>query len=221
MVFLQDVFSVYSTLPLFAGSAEDTLRLACERSQLLTVAKHERFTADSASLFVIIQGSVTVLGVSKHQPVTLNTLKQGQIFGAASLFGGPCGVTSMVAKEDCRCALLSQDTVEELLQRDPVFCKNYITFLSNKIRFLNRKIAFFTSGSATRKVAEYLLSLPAKNHVVDPGMNLSKLASTLDMGRASLYRALDTLEENGFITRNRTQITLVAPEELKQFGGTP
>jgi len=91
--------------------------------------------------------------------------------------------------------------------------------LSDKIRFLNRKIAFFTSGSTEKKLAGYILSLPIENNTVKLDMNMSKLASSLDIGRASLYRAFESLEENCFITRENNLIKITSPEEFKKIYG--
>ncbi|MBR6682209.1 MAG: Crp/Fnr family transcriptional regulator, partial [Clostridia bacterium] len=151
----------------------------------------------------------------------LNTLKKGQIFGIASLFGEKCGTTEVVAKESCSYAVLSEENVEHLLKNDIFFTKNYISILSEKIRFLNKKISFFTSGSAERKLANYILSQHWENNTLKLGVSLSRLASILDIGRASLYRALDLFEENGLITRENNVIKITSPEEFKKiYGGS-
>ena len=137
----------------------------------------------------------------------------------ASLFGERCGSTYVEAKENCTYACITQECVEELLKSDIGFTKNYICFLSDKIRFLNKKIAFFTSGSAEKKVAGYILSLPMENNTVRLEMNMSKLAQNLDIGRASLYRAFDSLEESCFISRDNNIIRISSPEEFRKIYG--
>ena len=89
---------------------------------------------------------------------------------------------------------------------------NYIGFLSDRIRFLNRKIKFFTSGTAERRLALYLDSFPEDSFKIDESM--SAVADMLDIGRASLYRAFDRLTEDGFIRRERDEITLLNRAEM-------
>lgn len=124
-----------------------------------------------------------------------------------------------MAREECTFALLSQKEIEEVMKNDITFTSNYISVLSDKIRFLNKKISFFTSGSAENRVLEYLLSLPIYNHQIEVEMNLSKLASTLDIGRASLYRAFDALEEKGLFKREGNVFTIISMEEMKKMMG--
>lgn len=213
------ISEVFASSPLFRGAAKNTVEYAVSVCSVRECQKGEKLSAEKTSLFIILNGSASVCGVSKTQPVILNTLKQGRVFGMASLFGGCCDSTSVIAKENCIYAVISQSDIEEILKKDLGFTKNYIVFLSEKIRFLNKKIAFFTSGSAEKKVAGYLLSLPIEDGCVKLDMNMSKLAQNLDIGRASLYRAFDSLEENCFITRENNIIKITSPEEFKKIYG--
>ncbi len=207
---------------LFKNTAPFTTEYAFEHFEIFQCKKGEKlFDARSTppSLFLIIKGSVSVYGLHKDKPVILNTLKKGQIFGIASLFGGKCGTTEIVAKESCSYAVLTEESVEHLLKNDIYFTKNYISILSEKIRFLNKKISFFTSGSAEKKLANYILSQPWEDNILKLNFSISRLASVLDIGRASLYRALDSLEENCFITRENNVIKITSPEEFKKIYG--
>lgn len=215
-----DVEKIIKSVPIFKNVNEKTVKYLLENCSVLECKKNDAFDTEKSSLFVILKGNASVYGVSKTKPVILNTLSEGKLFGMASLFGENCGMTVIRAKENCTYAVLAQNCVEEMLKNDIVFTKNYICFLSDKIRFLNKKIAFFTSGSAEKTVAGYILSLPVNSdNTVKIEMSLSKLSQHLDIGRASLYRALDTLEENGFICRNNNVIKITSPEEFKKIYG--
>ena len=52
------------------------------------------------------------------------------------------------------------------------------------------------------------------NKEITIDISMSKLAIMLDLGRASLYRALDTLENNNVIIKNKKQIRVV---DFKKF----
>lgn len=215
-----DILDIFSSSPLFYGAKRQTVDYAVSHCIVKECKKGSVFEARYPCLFILLSGAASVCGISKNHPVILNTLKKGRAFGMASLFGEKCETTSVKAKENCIYALLPQKIVEDMLQKDIGFTKNYITFLSEKIRFLNKKIAFFTSGSTEKKVAGYILSLPLDdNNCVTPDMNMSKLAQHLDIGRASLYRALDSLEESCFISKNGNVIKIISPEEFKKIYG--
>ncbi len=213
------ITEIFSNSPLFKSALPSTVEYAVNNCVICKTQKGEKFNTENLSIFIILDGSASVYGVSKTQPVILNTLKVGRVFGMASLFGEKCLSTSIIAKNTCTYAVITQNCIEEMLKRDIGFTKNYICFLSDKIRFLNKKIAFFTSGSAEKTVAGYLLSLPIEDNTVKIEMNMTKLAQNLDIGRASLYRAFDSLEANCFITRENNIIKITSPEEFKKIYG--
>lgn len=215
----EKIIEIFSNSPLFRASLPNTVKYAADNCKICEKQKGERFDTENSSLFIILNGSASVYGVSKTQPVILNTLKIGRVFGMASLFGEKCASTSIIAKDNCTYAVISQACIEEMLKNDIGFTKNYICFLSDKIRFLNKKIAFFTSGSTEKKLAGYLLSLPIEDNTVKIEMNMTKLAQNLDIGRASLYRAFDALEANCFITRENNIIRISSPEEFRKIYG--
>ncbi|MBE6718553.1 MAG: Crp/Fnr family transcriptional regulator [Ruminococcaceae bacterium] len=209
---------------LFLGAKKETLEYAYKSSDYRKCNKGECIFDSKTtppSLFIILEGSASVYGTGKLKPVILNTLKRGRVFGMASLFGDTCGATKIIAKENCCFAVITQENVEKMLSSDIDFTKNYICFLSDKIRFLNKKIVFFTSGSTEKTVASYILSLPFNktDSTVTLDINLSKLAQNLDIGRASLYRALDSLEENGFIEKQNNVIKITSYDEFKKIYG--
>ena len=85
---------------------------------------------------------------------------------------------------------------------------SYIAFLSQRIRFLNRKIDSFTAPSAREALLRHLLEIHRDGAAEITG-GYSQLARTLNIGRASLYRALDALEAEGCIRRDGKCITIL------------
>ena len=165
-----------------------------------TVCDAEHFTP---SICVILRGTVTVLTLAGGNAVPLRTLTCGEVFGAASLFGAERFPTEIVSKTETTICRMPQAMVEELISTYPALAMRYITFLSDRIRFLNRKIHRFTAGSVEAKVATYLLSEDVKQ-----GVSLTRLASALDIGRASLYRVLGSLEARGMIKKEGKEIRI-------------
>ena len=104
--------------------------------------------------------------------------------------------------------------MKQQVRTDPEFAENYIRLLSEKVRFLNRRIADFTASDTERKLAGYLAACPADDRgIIRP--NRSALARTLDIGRASLYRALDCFESKGLIRKADRGIQIVDREALR------
>ena len=103
----------------------------------------------------------------------------------------------------------------DLIRREPCVAENYVRFLTGRIRFLNRRIAAFTAGAAPRKVARYLWERRQGDGSVPLPDNMVALAASLDMGRSSLYRALDTLEAAGCLERQAERWRLPDEAQLR------
>lgn len=215
-----DIEACIASAPLFRNVSAAVQKLAAEKCTVRFFGKGDPVCREGDFLCLICSGSVCVCGAGRDSSLVLNTLFSGDCFGVASLFGSRCGITSVTACESSTLVLFSQNAVEKLMKADFTFARNYICFLTDRIGFLNRKIAAFTAGSAEKKLARYLLTLPAENGVLILPMSMVKLAGTLDLGRASLYRAFDFLQESGQLTRQGKTVSLTSAEEfIKIYGG--
>ena len=111
--------------------------------------------------------------------------------------------------------VFGRDCIEKLLSRDSAVTLNYLTFLANRIDYLNGKITMVTAGSVERKLALYLCSLGEDNIKVP--VSFSTLCDMLDIGRASLYRALDTLVADGCIEREGSFVQILDKNKLLKY----
>lgn len=183
---------------------ELTAELAAEKCAAGEVIYSRR--AFRRAVGVVLEGRLSAL---KGKDLLLNTLGPGQCFGVAALF---CPeedyVTTVKAKTPAVLVFLPDWWLERLFERYPKTAVAYITFLSQRIRFLNRKIDSFTAPSAQEALYRHLLSVQREGKVEVAG-GYSQLARALNMGRASLYRALETLEGEGRIRRQGKEITVV------------
>ena len=166
-------------------------------------------------LGVVLKGKLQILSADKQTPVVLRAVNAGHVFGAASLFlEKATPVSRLLAQSKCQLFYLSRDAVRTLLHKDHRFMDTYLQFLAERVQFLNAKIRSFTAGSTERRLALWLTEHAQNGAVRAP--SLSTLASTLDIGRASLYRALDKLELEGLITRNGREIKVPCTDTLLQ-----
>ena len=204
--------------PLFAGVGEPVLRelLDTNEAELRTFASGELLlpedTAPRAGL--ILSGKASVTTPDEGRSVLLRYLGAGDLFGIANLFSNDPFVSQIRATKPTGCFLLSENGVKRLLRESEAFREHYVSFLGNRIRFLNRKIGYLTAGNAERRLALYLSSLGAGK--VRLPISISDLSELLDIGRASLYRALDRLEADGYLSRSGKEWTLPDPDVLKR-----
>lgn len=197
----------------FSDASEETLRG-------LTVCRCGNFragefiySADSfeKSLGIIISGKVEVFGENENKRVRLNSLSQGDMFGAAALFGkGEGYVSTVVSKTASEVLFVSESKMKEIIVSDPAVSLAYIAFLSDRIRFLNKKISAFTAKSADA-VAAALLTEESDSFE----LNISRLSKRLGIGRTSVYRSLELLEKSGAIRYSEGTIKVLSKEFLK------
>lgn len=163
---------------------------------------------------VVLSGRLTAV---KGKDLLLNTLGPGSCFGAAALFcPAEDYVTTVRAKEPSSLVFLSDGWLTGLFRRHPQAAVAYIAFLSERIRFLNRKIDSFTAPSVQEALYRHLAEAAREGRVEIAG-GYSQLARTLNIGRASLYRALDALEGEGRIRREGRTVCLLSQTNDNPF----
>lgn len=179
-----------------------------------TVFSPESF---SRSLGIVLEGRLRVTkNNADKRPIVMSTLSVGSLFGAAALFNDESKyATQIKAIEPCRVLFLPQRLIKRAIEREPELAENYIRYLSERIRFLNRKIYFLTAGTAEQRLAGFLLDNLDVGAYSELPMN--RLADALNMSRASLYRALDTLSESGAIIKEGKKLCINDAEALKDY----
>lgn len=172
------------------------------------------------SLGIVLAGSLHVTKPSSRRYI-MNTLARGNIFGAADLYdcgGDEAFAAVLTAASDLRLTLIPLEFLEELMRGDFAVAENYIRFLTDRVRFLNEKIDCLVAESADAALARYLIKnacLKDGKLIISSGGSMQALAEELNMGRASLYRAFESLENNGLIVKNGREIEVVNLERLK------
>jgi len=149
----------------------------------------------------------------------LRTMDAGAIFGVHCIFNSDIPPQSeIVAHKDCTVVTVPSSVWERILTTDPDIMTHYLRFLTQRIEFLNRKIQYLTAGGAERRLALFLTSqIPVDDVAVRLDVSAVSLADLLDMGRASLYRAMDRLTEDGFLTRQGHEYTLHDREKMLAY----
>lgn len=135
-------------------------------------------------------------------------LSKGDWFGAAALFNERAEYPStLTALSECNVLFFSQDAVSRLIHDWPVAGENYVRYLSERIGFLSDRLNSLAAGGAEGKVEQFLLHSADKDGLVTVSATL--IAQALGLGRASIYRAFDTLEEKGVISRDGKTIRVI------------
>lgn len=171
---------------------------------------HKSDTADH--LGIILRGSADVNRVSHDGRMHMSILKKNDLYGAASLFGGKHAFgIDIKCIEKTRVLIISADEMLDLLSENRTILNNYLHYLNGRIRFLSKRLDAFSKNTVSAKIMTFLSSEATGG--ICRIKNYTKLSESLCVSRATLYRALETLESEGKIKRNGKEITLL--EEYK------
>ncbi len=212
---------IYS-LKLFEGCDRELIDgCIIERGYAKTFRSGELMDADvSPAVGILLAGRGVIYSSDKGRRTLLRFVSPGNAVGVASLFAAEPPKTRVEACGDGKSEMffIERGAFEDLLKADGRFRFNLISFLADRVSFLNSKIDFVTAGSAERRLAIFLKHSPVGDGgTVTVGMSMTALAHALDIGRASLYRALDSLEDAGIIKHRGKMITLLSPEKLEEL----
>lgn len=166
------------------------------------------------ALGIVISGTAQVEKGTPDHLIVMSRLTRGDVFGAVSLYASSERyVTGIKALTPVSALIIPKRVMDKLIRAYPEVAINYLTYLSERIYFLNRRIDSFTGGSAVQRLAGYFLMAESDTAAVPA----AHLATALDIGRASLYRAFEELEQAGAIRRDGKLITVLSREKLRQY----
>lgn len=168
---------------------------------------------------IVLEGSAVISTSVQSNSPKLRSLSTGDTFGAASLFNNYRDYsTTVISEKKTTIAYISKEMIYTLCECVPQIAVNYIKFLSDRISFLNSKISTFATQNTDARIAYYLYTLvEGQEKSATLPYSYSQLAENLGIGRASLYRALDSLCAQKIIERDNKKIIVKSISELKKF----
>ncbi len=154
--------------------------------------------------------------VSNNQNKTyLQSFSENMCFGVAAVFGSNKNYISTIsAQTDCEVLFITEPKLQQIFENHPKTAINYITFLSDKVRFLNNKLSVISCSSAEDTVLAYLQNSANCDGYAKIPKNMTLFAKMLGLSRASLYRVLDALEQNGNILRENNKLKVIKNEKI-------
>ena len=172
--------------------------------------------SDNKVLGFVIDGHCEVLRLrNEADAVSLNTLSANAPFGILSFLTEEEYPTKIVAKRKTSVLFIDGDDVLSMISKNPALGMNVISFLAERITFLNRRIATFSEKSTLQRLASYLLTR-YERHGNEFSVSRTKISAEINVGRASLYRDIATLENENIIKTDQKKITIISPEGLER-----
>ena len=203
---VEQIWETLRKLDLFKGLERTIEVLESEPPTEIAVSSGGKYEARS-SIVLFLSGRADIVKESETRTAYMKTLSEPTLFGFATLFSSEEYVSTLVAKTDVKLLLFDEAFVTALIKREPEFSLRLVKLLCQKVRYLNRRIDFYTCSDAEDKLHAFLKSSgDSEGNIV---MSMSKLSEILGIGRASLYRAITSLEEKGYIIKEGKKIQLL------------
>lgn len=193
---------------LFCGAEQQNILdcLECSDCEVKTFDSGEAIDIRGKLAFVL-KGAVRIYSRDKQRNLLLRRAEKNELFGLAGLFSKEKTISRAFAKGSATILFFGGDCIKQLIEKDRAVMYNYLSFLSDRIDYLNKKITYITAGSAERKLATFFASFEKAEFELP--VSFSSLSDMLDIGRASLYRALDKLVSDGCIERDGNDIKII------------
>ena len=166
----------------------------------------------------VISGACEVCRIKRDGGrVKLNTISRGQSFGISAVFTDDDFPTVIYAAHRTEILFITREELIRLVDAIPDIALNIIKFQNDRIAFLNKKIETFSAGSVEEKLACYIFDEYRKCGKFEIPLNRMKTAERLGVGRASLYRALDSLAQSGIVKIETKKIFIIDPMGLERM----
>lgn len=164
---------------------------------------------------IVVSGVCHVLTRSNAY---IGLLEKGNIFGCQSLYIGIDSFPNIIkAKGAVDVLFIKKSAIDVLVTGNPGFALSYIRYLSKRISYLNYRIRSYTARSAESCLALFLLENFGDYKTYSLPESITSLSESLNIGRASLYRSFDKLEEAGAIKKEGKVIRLINKDVLETF----
>ena len=159
---------------------------------------------------IVIKGEVKIASFTlSGQEVIYNIIKENQMFGNNLLFTkNPYYKGHVLANTDGELILFSKDNLLKILQSNPLFLENYLSYQAEFSKNLNATIKLLSLSSAEERLLYYL----KRNNPLKI-KSISSLAASLYLSREATSRLVSKMVKQGKINRNGNVLHL--PNDIK------
>jgi CRP/FNR family cyclic AMP-dependent transcriptional regulator len=186
-------------------AAVATVRAFAKRAIIVTEGD------DTDSLYVVLSGKARVfVADDKGREVQLNQLGPGEYFGEVTLDGGPRSA-SVMALEDCRCAIVKRSELTALVERQPELALHMMRKLARRVRDLTENVRSLALMDVYGRVARLLLELAEQKEgklVIDEPLTHKDIASRVGASREMISRIFSDLSDGGYVRKEDGQLVI-------------
>ncbi len=199
---------------LFSGIDESTLAEIIKDSppKVATFKRGEEvysLTSGEGMVGFVMSGRCEIRLDRCGSRTVLNILGVGDSFGVLSVYSAEEYPTKIYATKNSEIIFFDGYQIRDFVNNYSQISQNLIKFLAGRIAFLNKKIATFSPSRVTDRLAVFLLCERERQGTDELSFNCQKTAEEIGAGRASVYRAIETLEDQDLIKSSDKKIIII------------
>lgn len=146
---------------------------------------------------------------TEEKSVVLNILEKYSSFGILSALSADEFPTQIFASKNTEILYFNPAEIDYFVNNYSQISRNLIDFLVNRIHFLNTKISTFSGTRVENRLAAFIVFEYKKQNSDRLDFNCMKTSEGINAGRASVYRALSSLENSGLIEFNKNKLHIL------------
>ena len=166
---------------------------------------------ETDSLYVMLSGKARVyVSDEKGREAALNQIGAGEYFGEVTLDGGPRSA-SVMALEECRCAVIRRAELTAFIERNPGFALHLVQKLAHRVRELTESVRSLALMDVYGRVARLLLELAEERDgklVVAEPLTHKEIASRVGASREMISRIFSDLADGGYLRKEDGQLVI-------------
>lgn len=191
--------------PLFEGECSDkSWSIKCfERGETV----HEEQNGVGC-IGIILSGSAQV---APNEQGAVSTLGRGAEFGICNIFVHENMPTRLIAKTPLKAAFLPKEVFAAILGENPALMYRYVRLCNRKMIYLAQKLRLMSIPDCKKRLAFWIVSNASGGSACLP-YSKDELARELGISRASLFRAISSMEGQGIISSVGNKIVILNPE---------
>jgi len=167
---------------------------------------------ETDSLYILLAGRAKVYVADENgREVQLNQIGPGEYFGEVTLDGGPRSA-SVMALEDCRCAVVRRAELTVFLERNPEFALHVVRKLAHRVRVLTDNVRSLALMDVYGRVARLLLELAEERDgrlVVRESLTHRDIASRVGCSREMISRIFSDLTDGGYVRKEDRHLVIM------------
>ena len=172
------------------------------------------------SLYMLTQGSVKTEMITENGNILgIEIIKAPRPLAPAFLFSDnnhfPVDVTAL---EEVEIMKIPKEEILRLMMTNPDFMKQFLTHNSNRTQFLTNRLQLLSIKTIKGKIAHFMLeSMTDEGKTFTINRNQTELAEFFGVARPSLARSLSELIQDGIISVDKKQFTILDSKSLRSM----